>query len=216
MNPRTFFSGALWWTFVIYAVAIVLACLYGFPNGSEHVEFVAHRDLQPNHRIVEGDIDEASWPQRFFTPTLATRADFIGRYAATLVPAGKRLEVETTLRGPKLDTDPHNAIVWVSLAELPAADVAMLDVQGKLDVCYGDKDEQCAPYTVEAIACTGKDPDAASCSAGIQIPTDALKLLLKTLDKAQAPAKPEASPQPKPRTLGIGAPVHVMIDHHVK
>ena len=216
MKLRTVFSSALPWTIVIYIVAMLLAWGFGFPPGSEHVEFVAHRDLQQNHRIVEGDIDEASWPQRFFSPTLATRDDFIGRYAATLVPAKARLEVEKTLRGPRLNPNAQNAIVWVSLAELPPADVATLDVQGKLDVCYVDGDEQCAPYTVEAIACTGKDPEAATCSAGIQIPTDKLKLLLKMLDKAQVAAKPDASPQPKPRTLGIGAPVHVMIDHHAK
>lgn len=230
---RSVFSVARYWAMPLYAIGIFFL-FTRMPRGSERLQFLAQATLQTNHRIVEGDIAEAGWPHRFFTPTLTTREDFVGRYVERCVLEDNPLEFEATLSGPKLKTPDKVSIVWISLIDLPPADVATLDVQGKLDVCNIEGDQQCATYQVQAIACSGKDLGAATCSAGIQITDDQRAHLFGALDKNDAAAgstpvpQPSGAPRPQPTegagdhkhgihgTVGIRSPIHLMIHHETE
>lgn len=103
--------------------------------------------------------------------------------------------------------------MWIPLRELPAADVATLDVHQTVDVCNLDGKEACGAYPVEAIACTGKDTAATTCSAGVQITPDLRRRLLTALDKPSTTSTvhvlihhaASGTPRPEPAKCPPGA-----------
>lgn len=193
-----------WFTVFIAGFGFAVWHARFLADDHQQEQFVALKMLQANHRIVEGDVAEAGLWHPFLLPSLTTRDDFVGRYVATCVDDQDPIEIERTLSGPKLTRKQHNAIVWISLIDLPAADIATLDVHRELDVCNIDGQEKCGTYAVEALACTGKDVGAATCSAGVQLTTDQRRRLFTAVDQAAAAAKRDAdakktaTPTPQP------------------
>jgi hypothetical protein len=229
MKVRTFLAGALLWTIVGYSfvIGLMYVCmdhqrkshheqqqqqhqLEPWKRQPWHEEFLAQKRLRENHRIVEGDIAEAGWQHRFFTASLATRDDFVGRYVQRQVEENSSIALETTLTGPKIVPSAGKAIVWISLSDWPAAKIAALDVAQTMDMCNLDGDQKChGLYAVQAVACAAKDPgktDAskAECSAAVAVTpderrryfeslaTDRRGSLVRLADPADTPARRRA------------------------
>lgn len=250
MNDREGGNDTMWPSYVVRFsiliwIVLFLAGLFSLLGhsrllmaGSKHEQFLALRLLQANHRIVDGDIAEAGPWHPFLFGSLTTRDDFNGRYVTECVDGQDPVDIEKTVPGPNLTTKEKRSIAWVPLRELPAAEVATLDVHRELEVCNLEGDGACGNLPVEAIACTGKTMDADTCSAGIQITEDQRRRLLRALDKADAAAKTDASaktdaaatPDPAKNTAtpkpasgnrkavlsgkpGIGSTIRVLIHH---
>jgi hypothetical protein len=152
-------------TLVGWAVFVMIGWLIMGPPAPRQ-QYVAVKDLRPNHRLVEGDVAEVGPYHRFMLPALSNRTDFHSRYVAGSVEKNHVIELEATLNGPRMAAR-AGSIAWVSLSELPMAERASLDVQDKIEMCNLDGKGSCGVFTVAAIACS--DDRMTSCSAAIDV-----------------------------------------------
>lgn len=150
------------------------------------MQYVAVRALKPNHRLVDGDIAEVGPYNRFLIPGKSTRDDFQGRYVASAVDANTLLPLESTLTGPRLLPARGSTIGWLSLTELPPAQIAALDVQDVLEVCNLNRPGTCGGFAVAAIVCG--DSSLSSCAAGIPLTPAQRRNFVIALGKGPAPS----------------------------
>jgi hypothetical protein len=166
------------------------------PPRPRQIEFIAQKELQANHRIVDGDIAESSWKDRFFfLPSLTTRESFVGRYMYDCVRKGDQLEIEDTLSGPNLVASASKPIVWIPLADLPAADIMTLDVDGLLSLCDLDGKGGCPRYRVKAITCDLQGSGMQTCFGAVEITKQDLPTVVVALQRTRATVA-DASPKP--------------------
>jgi hypothetical protein len=170
---------AMW---VIIVVAGLLVAVFTIPHP---MQYVAVRDLKPNHRLIDGDVAEVGPYNRFLIPGKSTRDDFLGRYVASAVTANTLLPLESTLTGPRLFPVRGSSIGWLSLTELPPAQIAALDVQDVLEVCNLNQPGTCGQFAVAAIVCS---ESLASCSAGIHLSPAQRRTFVIALGKGTAPS----------------------------
>jgi hypothetical protein len=188
-------SAAIWGLFLGAGLGVITLHGHVWAHGPE--QFIALKTLHVNHRLVEGDIAEAGLWHVFLIGSLTTRDDFNGRYVKDCVDDQHAIDIAKTLSGPQIFTEKDKSMVWLPLSELPAADVATLDVRRELDVCNLDGYEACGgAYQVQAIACEGKTLAAESCSAGVKITAEQRRRLLNALDEAERTPKPDLTTKP--------------------
>jgi hypothetical protein len=151
----------------VWLLVVVLGTVMLRPTPGGATVFVATKHLGRNHRIVDGDVTEAAFPDRFLIAGLLTRADFVGRYVNDAVDSGRRIEYATTQPYPDLSAQ-GEAIGWLSLHALPAGDIATLEAGNLIEVCDLAPNAACGAIPVEAVACTGSG-DSSQCWAAIRL-----------------------------------------------
>jgi hypothetical protein len=171
---------AMW--VVIVAGGLVIS-IFTIPKP---MQYVAARDLKGNHRLVEGDVAEVGPYTRFLIPGKSTRGDFESRYVASAVVAGTSFPLESTLTGPKLVPERGGTIGWLSLAELPPAQIAALDVQDVLEVCNLNRPGTCGEFAVAAVVCS--ESTLSSCFAGIHLSPAQRRNFVIALGKGSTPS----------------------------
>jgi hypothetical protein len=172
--------------FAVWGLVVVLGSVSLRPVNGDATVFLATKHLGKNHRIVDGDVAEASMPARFLAAGLLTPADFVGRYVREKVDKDQRIDYAATLASPDLQSR-GGTIGWLTLHGLPAADVATLEVGSLIEVCNLAPGAACGAVPIEAVACAGP-ADTSQCWAAIRM-SDPRRRRFVTLAAANATAK---------------------------
>jgi hypothetical protein len=201
-------SMAAWLLFVLAGASVIVSS-----SSCRHmIQYVVVKSLNGNHRLVEGDVaevgpfftsDTVHW-SRFLIPDLHTRSDFRGRYLSSPIANQQRIELFRTLSGPRLFSR-AGGIAWIPLRDLPASEIAALDVQDNIEVCNLSNDSSCGTFTVDAIAC----PDAATsnCTAAVDLTAAQLKRVWNTSGSA-------TGTMPQVHVFTVGGSGSELVHHH--
>ncbi len=166
---------------ILYLGILLLCCHFGRPDRPPDREYLATRDLAPNHRIEAVDVQRPV--------TLAAAAGF---YVAPLASIeGKYLEKSTKrgelisagMVGDKPSMQFPNGLRAVAFPlQTGSMPVDLLDAGSPVILLGQDPDSKCpiaVIATVHAIVCEGRTGDAPNCYPILRVPADQSQLVVK-------------------------------------
>ncbi|HWT05045.1 MAG TPA: hypothetical protein VN224_04765 [Xanthomonadales bacterium] len=135
--------------------------------------FRAARDLPPNHRIIDGDVQSVPLMSSSRTLQLdlsrpfVTSHDFVGRYAIYGAAKPHAIRFEDTEPKPRFWAHDTRLIAWIPLNDIAPGFAAALDAGDGVDACGAHADTCLINLVISAIWC-GSDEKTA-CAAGIRV-----------------------------------------------
>jgi hypothetical protein len=178
--------------FIVY-LGILLVCLR---SGVPDREYLATRDLAPNHRIAAVDVQR---PATLATSTgfyMASLAVVEGRYLKQSVKRAERISVAIVADRPSMRfPDSFRAIAFpLQIGSMP---VDLIDVGSPVILLGRDADSKCriaVAATVHAIVCEQKTGDAPNCYPMLRVPADKSQVVVTN----QSALHLALLPQPQP------------------
>jgi hypothetical protein len=178
-------------TFIAY-FGLLLVYLY-FNAPQPHRDYLATRDLAPNHRIVASDVKR---PQSFgfYMPPFAAVE---GRYLKQSIKRGERISTTSLGDRPSMQfSDNFRAIAFPR--QTGSIPVDLIDVGSPVILFGRDPDAKCpinVAATVHAIVCDPKKTgEAANCYPILRVPADKSLVVAKN----QSGLHLALLPQPQP------------------